>query len=747
MNTLFERRLATAAPALLALLLSACGGGDSVPPPPPDLSGLWAGSWQGVDPVHGPVTGTWTATISGDATGLSGPGSLRGDVDCMDGTLSSDSDSSKLSGSLTRTPCSTNSWELTALNTNDASAAGSWGQAGSGAQGTFSGRRIAKAGGPQIRYVMPGGGAPGTIVTVVGSSFDPSAAQDEVSFAGSAPAAALAASATVLSLRVPEGAGSGLLTLSATGGNALSPLAFNTAVGAPEPAIAALIPIPAAPRSVAFSPDGRKLYVAGADRVTLLSAVGNRVLVPSAAEPNVPAAVPGGIVASPDGRRVYVTAGPAGVVTLDAALIQPIAAEAITGFAAGPAVAAASQALALSPDGARLYVADNLVDGLVRVVDLAHNSFVSSAPFAAGMVPVAVAAAPDGSKVYAAVIDPAGTSPDFIAVLDGASGAQRASAILLDSGAAPVALTFSPDGRNAYVANQGAGTISVIDTASDTLIATVPGLDVPAALAVSPDGTKLLVSESGAADVALIDTATAVSGGLPQRLAVPGAVSGALAGIAISPDGSHAYVTDLLADAVTDVGSFGVLTLALAGSGIGSVSSQPTGIVCGMACQARFPIGTVVTLNATAADGSTFTGWSGSGCESGTITIAQAGQLCTATFTSQSPPPAPSSFGGCFIATAAFGSPLAREVVVLRQFRDRYLLSSLPGRALVRAYYHYSPPLAHFIRQHALLRAPVRALLWPVVYALKYPRGAATLLLALLGALVLVRGRRYRPAG
>jgi 3D (Asp-Asp-Asp) domain-containing protein len=71
--------------------------------------------------------------------------------------------------------------------------------------------------------------------------------------------------------------------------------------------------------------------------------------------------------------------------------------------------------------------------------------------------------------------------------------------------------------------------------------------------------------------------------------------------------------------------------------------------------------------------------------------------------------------GYCFIAAAAYGTTMAKQVQTLRAFRDQYLLTNPLGQAFVNLYYKLSPPVAKFITDHPSLKPLVRAGLAPVV--------------------------------
>jgi hypothetical protein len=126
-----------------------------------------------------------------------------------------------------------------------------------------------------------------------------------------------------------------------------------------------------------------------------------------------------------------------------------------------------------------------------------------------------------------------------------------------------------------------------------------------------------------------------------------------------------------------------------------------------------YPLGTEVSLVAEAASGYQFFYWSGdvytfADIDDSTTTIIMNGDYSII-----------ADFGKpglqCFIATAAYGTPMAEEIGILREFRDEYLLTNPLGQAFVDLYYKVSPPIAEFITEHPGLRPIVRAGLLPAV--------------------------------
>jgi hypothetical protein len=73
------------------------------------------------------------------------------------------------------------------------------------------------------------------------------------------------------------------------------------------------------------------------------------------------------------------------------------------------------------------------------------------------------------------------------------------------------------------------------------------------------------------------------------------------------------------------------------------------------------------------------------------------------------------SGGGCFIATAAYGSYAERHVMVLRKFRDQYLAAHEMGKSVISLYYRFSPPIADLIHRRGNLKSLTRVGLSPLV--------------------------------
>jgi YVTN family beta-propeller protein len=109
-------------------------------------------------------------------------------------------------------------------------------------------------------------------------------------------------------------------------------------------------------------------------------------------------------------------------------------------------------------------------------------------------------------------------------------------------GNGPFGVAVTPDGKRAYVANIGfsafSNTVSVIDTATNTVVATVTVGFQPIGVAITPDGTRAYVTNNADGTVSVIDTASNLVTGSP----IP--VGANPIGLAITPNGKHAYLAN-----------------------------------------------------------------------------------------------------------------------------------------------------------------------------------------------------------
>lgn len=738
-----SRSLARMTAGFMLAALAGCGGGGGggtppPPTPPEDLFGVWAGTWTGINTPQGLVTGTWEAElVPSGTTGVAGTATLRGDIDCMDGVLAASVDANNvLNGTFDRSPCFLNNWVLTALDLPNRNASGVWNQPAQSGQGTLTGVQVAKPGGPRIHFLSPPAGSPNALVTIVGKNLGALPTDNAIAF-DETSAATLTANNVALTARVPLGASTGPVSLTTAQGLAISPTNFSLDVVFPQPLVTATITTAQSPAGVAISPDGRKAYVATRSApVTLINTANNLVL----GSPGT-ASQANSIVADPSGRWVYVTNVTAGIAVLDAATavmkdLIPVVVNGVTVFAGGGSTLN-PQGLALSPDGRHLFVSDDRDGGLIAMVEIATKTVVTSFSMGTGWTPLGIAVHPDGQRAYVAFADMTASNLDVIRVFDIVT--MTPAAISIPVGARPTGIAVTSDGTKVYVSNNLANSVTVIDADTNQAMTTVAVGLAPAGLAISPDNTRLYVANNDGGSVNVIDVASDMVLGSPIN------VGTRPTSIAISPDGQRAYVVNEGSNNVTEIGGTTTLTIAKAGNGIGTVTSVPSGILCGASCQARFSASTLVTLSAIAGSDSIFSGWGGDpDCADGRVTMS-ASRSCTVTFTATVAPGGGGSSGGggggCFIATAAYGSSMAEDVVTLRCFRDDQLMKSRAGREFVRLYYLYSPIVADYIRERDSMRAAARLGLWPVVFFIKHPAPAMSMVL--LFAILIIRIRRH----
>jgi YVTN family beta-propeller protein len=250
--------------------------------------------------------------------------------------------------------------------------------------------------------------------------------------------------------------------------------------------------------------------------------------------------IPGGVVVNADATRVYVSSW--GAPAPYPNLVSVIDTASRTVVAQIPLPSMFPAGLALTPDGARLFVTHSVASGPTLVaIETATNTVV--AQLSAGRVNAGIVVHPNGTKLYIATLD-------NVLVYDPLTLAFRGSIAV---GARPYGLAMNPAGTRLYVANYGESSVSVVDTATDLAIGAVSTGRAPFALSVSPDGTRLFVGNQVDKTLSIIDTASLTTlAEVPLSTAQP-------YGVQSGPGGDAVYVADfansklLVVDAINGV--------------------------------------------------------------------------------------------------------------------------------------------------------------------------------------------------
>ena len=265
-------------------------------------------------------------------------------------------------------------------------------------------------------------------------------------------------------------------------------------------AAAGAIPVGESAIGLAVSPDGQRAYVAGMTDVKIIDTATNTVVGA------IPIAGAGSVALNPSGTRLYATSQDTDQLFVADTATDLVVTPVPTGDVPRPVVVNAA--------GTRAYVGNTGNPESVTVVDLATNAVVTTIP-SGGFFdrPENLAITPDGSRLYAANFGQAagGTT---VSVIDTASNTITKN---ITVGKSPIATVADPSGERVYVAARDDSRLDVIDVASATAETPVALPFGPVGIAIAPHGDRLVLS--GDDKVGVFDLATTAFVASPIDLA------------------------------------------------------------------------------------------------------------------------------------------------------------------------------------------------------------------------------------
>jgi YVTN family beta-propeller protein len=258
---------------------------------------------------------------------------------------------------------------------------------------------------------------------------------------------------------------------------------------------------------VAIAPDGGTVYVASGtnadsdgNTVTSIDASTNEITATTRIPPDPGSghSYPYALALSPDGEKLYVTHRYGdGITVLDTAGMRV---EDTIILRAGRQYASAPGTIAVAPDGSRIYVGSSYGRSL-SVIDAATRAFSFPDTIPLSIPLAALAMTPDGSRLLIATekLD-LGYAFDTKTETLINSGGISPNAKTLYLGSAPGAIAVTSDGRKAYVTNQGSNSVTVIDVAKNAVIGTIAVGKHPIGIAIqkAPDRPSALSTSPAA---------------------------------------------------------------------------------------------------------------------------------------------------------------------------------------------------------------------------------------------------------
>jgi YVTN family beta-propeller protein len=246
------------------------------------------------------------------------------------------------------------------------------------------------------------------------------------------------------------------------------------------------------PHEVAVSPDHQTAYVSdyGGARGNTVSVVDLETAERTAVWDLGQNIGPHGIWASPDGAHVWVTTETSGTVTE----IAVATGEVTRVWATDQRV---SHQLVPTPDSSKLYIA-NIGSGSVTVIDRRDDSVVSI-PTGAGAEGIDVSA--DGAEVWVT-----NRAANTVSIIETAT-----DTIIADfnsGGEFPIRAKFTTNGREVYVSNATSGDVAVFDARTRELLTTIDVGAVPIGIVMDADGSRAFIANTQDDFVTVIDTAT-----------------------------------------------------------------------------------------------------------------------------------------------------------------------------------------------------------------------------------------------